>query len=152
VNTKRGLGQVLTKEFGGTHQAWTVPRAVGGSPAWHARRHNAPATGTLHASMPIELATLISKDRAEAAIEDALMVLRKDFDGTGWRFSTIWASAASPGVRRLTASRDAVLLVAGDLAEMRAKISREDPEEAQPRSVPPRHDAARPSPKAGGLP
>ena len=74
----------------------------------------------------------MTRNLADLAIDEALAVLRKEFAGTGWRFSTVWASAAGPDVRRLTASRGVVLLTARDLAEMREKISREnqDPEEA----------------------
>jgi hypothetical protein len=122
----------LEEKSGGTHEIWTVPRALGGGQAWHARRHDAPAEETLHASMPGELADLIKRDLADQAIDEALAVLRDEFAGTDWRFGTVWASLAGPGVRRITACRGAVLLAAPDLVEMRDKLSREDqdPEEA----------------------
>lgn len=92
-------------------------------------------------------------DLADQAIDKALVVLREEFAGTGWRFGTVWASLARPGVRRLTASRGAVLLAAVDLAEMRDKLGREDTDpEGVPRSIPLRQEAARLSPEAGGFP
>ena len=56
---------------------------------------------------------------------DDLTMLREQFPG--WRFGSVWASAASrPDWRRLTATRDGVLLTAWNAAELASKISRED--------------------------
>jgi hypothetical protein len=95
---------------------------------------SATAEGLREAIEEADKAAGLRAGRQEQVIEDALETLREEFEGTGWRFGTVWASTvwaggAGPGVRRLTASRRAVLLVAQDPAEMRAKLGREDPGE-----------------------
>jgi hypothetical protein len=51
--------------------------------------------------------------------------LREQFPG--WRIGTTWASAASgPDVRRLTATRDGVLLTAWNAAELARNIRYEE--------------------------
>ena len=57
------------------------------------------------------------------APHDDLADLRNEFAGSGFRFGTIWASAASgPDPRRLYARRDSVLLTAWNAAELRMKL------------------------------
>lgn len=56
--------------------------------------------------------------------------LREQFPS--WRFGTTWASAASgPDKRRLTASREGVLLTAWNQFELASKIRREEAEGEQ---------------------
>ena len=51
--------------------------------------------------------------------------LREEFPG--WRFGTVWASAASgPDARRLYASKDGRLITAWTAAELAADIRREE--------------------------
>lgn len=51
--------------------------------------------------------------------------LRKQYPG--WRIGSVWASAVSgPDKRRLTASRDGVLLTAWNEHELASKIRREE--------------------------
>jgi hypothetical protein len=53
--------------------------------------------------------------------------LRREFEGSGWRFSSVWASAGTgPDARRLTATRGTVLLTAWTGAELRMKIRAEE--------------------------
>ncbi len=52
--------------------------------------------------------------------------LKEQFGDEGWRFGTVWASAASgPDKRRLFAARDATLLTAWTEAELIIKIRHE---------------------------
>ena len=89
----------------------------------------------------------------DRAIGEALVVLRAEFAGTGWIFGTVWASLVGPGVRRLTASRGAVLLAARDLAEMRRKLSHEQkPRRGVAPEPSPEGEAARPSSVRGRPP
>jgi hypothetical protein len=54
-----------------------------------------------------------------------LDVLRQNYPG--WRFGSVWASAASgPDARRLYASRDGCLITAWTAAELAADIRREE--------------------------
>jgi hypothetical protein len=51
--------------------------------------------------------------------------LRQEFPG--WRFGTVWASAATgPDARRLTATRGGVLITAWNAAALAADIRREE--------------------------
>jgi hypothetical protein len=60
------------------------------------------------------------------AHRDDLAGLRTEFAGSGLRFGTVWASAASgPDARRLYARRDGVLLTAWTAAELRIKLRNE---------------------------
>ena len=53
-----------------------------------------------------------------------LAALREQYPG--WRFGSVWASAASgPDARRVWARNGAVLLTAWDAAELRLLIARE---------------------------
>jgi hypothetical protein len=53
--------------------------------------------------------------------------LREEFSASGWRFGTVWASAASgPDKRRLYATRDGVTLTAWNRFELAADIRREE--------------------------
>jgi hypothetical protein len=124
VSVQRELAG-LRQEHGGTHEIWIVPKAPGGGPTWYARRRGDPVGTELHADMPGALSISIKNSNADEATSAALDDLRKEHHGSGWRFGTIWATAAGPHVRRLTASRGAVLLTAKDAAEMRAKIHQE---------------------------
>ncbi len=60
------------------------------------------------------------------ASHDDLADLRAEFAGSGFRFGSIWASAASgPDPRRLYARRDGVLLTAWTAPELRIKLRNE---------------------------
>lgn len=49
------------------------------------------------------------------------------FAGRGWRFGSVWQSAASgPDAKNLTAARDGVLLAAPDVPTLAEKIRREE--------------------------
>jgi hypothetical protein len=51
--------------------------------------------------------------------------LREQFPG--WRFGTVWTTAATgPDVRRLTATKDGILLSAWNAAELAQDIRREE--------------------------
>jgi hypothetical protein len=64
--------------------------------------------------------------RAQAAPSGDIQRLREQFCDQGWRFGTVWASAASgPGKRRLYAARDTTLLTAWTEAELVIKIRHE---------------------------
>jgi hypothetical protein len=56
---------------------------------------------------------------------DDLSQLREQYPG--WRFGSVWASAASgPDKRRLTASRDGILVTAWTAPELREKLGYEE--------------------------
>jgi hypothetical protein len=58
-------------------------------------------------------------------LNDDVAKLRQDHPG--WMISTVWATAASgPDARRLTATRDGVLLTAWTAAELARDIRREE--------------------------
>ncbi len=62
----------------------------------------------------------------DEALDGDLAELREQFADSGWRFSTMWASAgAGANARRLTATREGVLLTAWNAAELRMKIRAE---------------------------
>jgi hypothetical protein len=115
----------LRRQHGATHDIWTVPRALGGGPTWHARRHGDPVGTELHADYPGPLSALIKRANAELDLDAALADLRVEYSKTGWRFGTTWASAGTPGERHLTASLGTVLLTARDAMEMRSKLAQE---------------------------
>jgi len=57
--------------------------------------------------------------------EDDVTKLQREHPG--WQIGTVWATAASgPDARRLTASRDGILLTAWTAAELARDIRRED--------------------------
>ena len=57
------------------------------------------------------------------AIRDDLADLRKEFEGSGFTFGSVWASAgAGPDARRLFASRGTVLITSWNAAELRMRI------------------------------
>ena len=57
------------------------------------------------------------------ASRDDLAGLRAEFAGSGFRFGSMWASAASgPDARRVYARRDGVLLTAWTAPELRIKL------------------------------
>lgn len=55
---------------------------------------------------------------------DDLSQLRKQYPG--WRFGTLWASAASEPCRRLWATRGGITVTAWNAPELRLKIAREE--------------------------
>jgi hypothetical protein len=56
---------------------------------------------------------------------DDLSKLRKEYPG--WRFGTVWTTVGTgPDVRRLTASKDGLLLSAWNAAELSQEIRREE--------------------------
>jgi hypothetical protein len=58
-------------------------------------------------------------------LDDDVTRLRQDHPG--WQIGTVWATAASgPDARRLTASRDGMLLTAWTAAELARDIRREE--------------------------
>ena len=64
--------------------------------------------------------------RAKAALPGDIQRLQEQFGDQGWRFGTVWASAASgPDKRRLYAARDTTLLTAWTEAELIIKIQHE---------------------------
>ncbi len=64
--------------------------------------------------------------RAPTAPPSDVQRLQKGFGDQGWRFGTVWASAASgPDKRRLYAARDTTLLTAWTEQELVIKIQHE---------------------------
>jgi hypothetical protein len=58
-------------------------------------------------------------------LEDDVTTLQREHPG--WQIGTVWATAASgPDARRLTASREGVLLTAWTAAELARNIRREE--------------------------
>jgi hypothetical protein len=65
----------------------------------------------------------VEDDRTDNPPTSDIERLRCQFADTGWRFGTVWASAASgPDARRLFASRDMTLLTAWNEHELAEKI------------------------------
>jgi len=63
---------------------------------------------------------------AQAGPRGDIQRLQEQFGEQGWRFGTVWASAASgPDKRRLYASRDTTLLTAWTEQELVMKIQHE---------------------------
>jgi hypothetical protein len=62
----------------------------------------------------------------DEAIRSDLAGLRKEFEGSGFSFGSVWASAgAGPDARRLFASRGTLLITAWSAAELRMRIREE---------------------------
>jgi hypothetical protein len=60
------------------------------------------------------------------AISNDLADLRKEFEGSGFTFGSVWASAgAGPDARRLFASHGTLLITSWNAAELRARIREE---------------------------
>ena len=60
------------------------------------------------------------------AISSDLADLRREFEGSGFTFGTVWASAgAGPDARRLFASHGTMLITAWNAAELRLRIREE---------------------------
>jgi hypothetical protein len=60
------------------------------------------------------------------AIGDDLADLRKEFEGSGFTFGSVWASTgAGPDARRLFASRGTLLITSWNAAELRMRIREE---------------------------
>jgi hypothetical protein len=60
------------------------------------------------------------------AISSDLADLRKEFEGSGFSFGSVWASAgAGPDARRLYASRGTLLITSWNAAELRMRIREE---------------------------
>lgn len=60
------------------------------------------------------------------AIHGDLADLRKEFEGTGFTFGSVWASAGSgPDARRLYASRGTALITTWSAAELRMRVREE---------------------------
>jgi hypothetical protein len=60
------------------------------------------------------------------AISSDLAGLRKEFEGSGFTFGSVWASAgAGPDARRLFASHGTMLITAWNAAELRLRIREE---------------------------
>jgi hypothetical protein len=59
-------------------------------------------------------------------ISSDLADLRKEFEGSGFTFGSVWASAgAGPDARRLFASRGTLLITSWNAAELRMRIREE---------------------------
>ena len=57
---------------------------------------------------------------------DDLAGLRKEFEGSGFSFGSVWASAgAGPDARRLFASHGTLLITSWNAAELRIRIREE---------------------------
>lgn len=96
--------------------------------AWIALRRLAPAQ--VHILAAHDLGGLREKLASAETISGALADLRSEFAGSGFRFGTIWASAAvTPDARRLYASRDSILITAWTATELRARLQEELPSE-----------------------
>ena len=62
----------------------------------------------------------------DEAIGSDLAGLRKEFEGSGFSFGSVWASAgAGPDARRLFASHGTMLITAWNAAELRLRIREE---------------------------
>jgi len=62
----------------------------------------------------------------DEAIRSDLAGLRKEFEGSGFTFGSVWASAgAGPDARRLFASHGTMLITAWNAAELRLRIREE---------------------------
>jgi hypothetical protein len=63
---------------------------------------------------------------SDEAIRSDLADLRKEFEGSGFTFGSVWASAgAGSDVRRLFASRGTSLITSWNVAELRMRIREE---------------------------
>jgi hypothetical protein len=66
------------------------------------------------------------KAMTDEAISSDLADLRKEFEGSGFTFGSVWASAAAgPDARRLFASRGTMLITSWNAAELRMRIREE---------------------------
>jgi len=92
-------------------------------PAWIATRRPAPAQ--VHVLAAYDLGSLRTKLASAEAISGDLADLRNEFEGLGFMFGTVWASAAGPDERRLCASRDGVLITAWTAVELRTRLREE---------------------------
>jgi hypothetical protein len=92
-------------------------------PAWIATRR--PALAQVHVLAAYDLGSLRTKLARAEAISGDLADLRNEFEGLGFVFGTVWASAADPGERRLYASRDGVLITAWTAVELRTRLREE---------------------------
>lgn len=62
----------------------------------------------------------------DEGISGDLADLRKEFEGTGFTFGSVWASAGSgPDARRLFASRGTLLITSWNAAGLRMRIREE---------------------------
>ena len=62
----------------------------------------------------------------DEAISSDLADLRKEFEGSGFTFGSVWASAGSgPDARRLFASHGALLITSWSAVERRVRIREE---------------------------
>jgi len=62
----------------------------------------------------------------DEAMSSDLGNLRKEFEGSGFTFGSVWASAgAGPDARRLFASRGTLLITSWNAAELRMRIREE---------------------------
>jgi hypothetical protein len=62
----------------------------------------------------------------DEAISSDLADLRKEFEGLGFTFGSVWASAAAgPDARRLFASHGTLLITSWNAAELRMRIREE---------------------------
>jgi hypothetical protein len=62
----------------------------------------------------------------DEAIGSDLAGLRQEFEGSGFTFGSVWASAgAGPDARRLFASHGTLLITAWNAAELRMRIHEE---------------------------
>ena len=67
-----------------------------------------------------------ARGRAQAGLPGDIQRLQEQFGDQGWRFGTVWASAASgPDKRRLYAARDTTLLTAWTEAELAVLVRHE---------------------------
>jgi hypothetical protein len=65
--------------------------------------------------------------RAQAGPHGDIQRLKEQFGDQGWRFGTVWASAASgPDQRRLYAARGTTLITAWTAGELALLIQHED--------------------------
>ena len=62
----------------------------------------------------------------DEAVSGDLADLREEFEGSGFTFGSVWASAgAGPDARRLFASRGTLLITSWNAAELRMRIREE---------------------------
>lgn len=60
------------------------------------------------------------------ALRDDLADLRKEFEGSGFTFGSVWASAgAGPDARRLFASRGTLLITSWNATQLRMRVREE---------------------------
>src|SRR5260370_34404189 len=93
-------------------------------PAWIATRRPTPAQ--VHVLAAYDLGGLRDNLADAETISNALADLRDEFAGSGFQFGRVWASAAAtPGARRLYASRGGMLFTAWTAAELRPRLQEE---------------------------